>query len=85
MSAQSTSVRKITQLAKMEKARKSFSRKVLFQLFLNGLEKNDLGVLLQTKVSVKVKLWRRHGRNGNERAVHIAKENKRLSTDCKMI
>ena len=32
-----------------------------------------------------MKLWRRHGRNGNERAAHIAKENKRLSTDCKMI
>ena len=32
-----------------------------------------------------MKLWRRHGRNGNERAAHIAKVNKRLSTDCKMI
>ena len=38
-----------------------------------------------SKGKVKVKLWRRHGRNGDERAAHIAKENKWLSTDCRMI
>lgn len=31
--------------AKMEKARRQFWKKVLFQLFFNGLVKNNLGVL----------------------------------------
>ena len=56
--AQNTSARKITKLAKMEKATKLFGRKVLFQLFSNGLVKNDLGVLLWAKESVKVKISR---------------------------
>ena len=32
-----------------------------------------------------MKISRRHARNGNERAARIAKENKLLSTDCKVI
>ena len=32
-----------------------------------------------------MKIWRRHARNGNERAARIAKENKLLSTDCKLM
>ena len=32
-----------------------------------------------------MKISRRHARNGNERAARIAKENKTLSTDCKVI
>ena len=83
--AHNTSARKITKLAKMEKATKLFWRKVLFQLFSNGLVKNDLGVLLWAKESVEVKISRCHTRNGNKRAAHIAKENKLLSTGIAVI